>query len=268
MSGPALHTLHRMPSRAVRLVVVAGLGLALTTGCTSDGGAGRPIGDVVTEVEAQDLAALLQRNQQRGGADFVVTAPYGEGRLLTLTGTVDFREEVGRAQAVTSFDDGRPEDTRTLFFTPEDVWVGDVPGLTEALAGAGLADAAYLRRPVTTGSEDGYPLLVDVVTEVLLNLSARTADDPRSFLQGGYTWEGQRSIDSRLATLYGMPGGRTVAVSSSDDLLTQFVTTVAGGGFDVTITLSDHGMRRIDLPAEEQTADAATYPDVAAALGV
>jgi hypothetical protein len=257
-----------MSSRAGHLLLAAGLGLTLVTGCTGDGGSVRAPGDAVTEEEAQTLSALLQHNQQRGGADFVVTAPYGEDELLTLTGSVDFRNEVGSAQAVTSFDDGRPEDVRTLFFTPRDVWVGDVPGLTDALAGSGAPEAAYLRRPVTTGTEGGVPQLVDVLTEVLLNLSARTADDPRAFLDGGYTWEGQRSIDSRLATLFGIPGGRTVAVGSSDDLLTQFVTTVADDDVEVTITLSDHGMRRIDLPAEEQTADAAEHPDVAAALGI
>jgi len=256
-----------MPPRARRLVLAAALGLTLVTGCATGSEAVRAVGDPVTEKEAQVLSALLQRNQQRGGADFVVTAPYGEDRLLTLTGSVDFREELGRAQAVTSFDDGRPDDTRTMFFTPEDVWVGDVAGLSDALAGAGAPQAAYLRRPVTTGTEDQVPLLVDVLTEMLLNLSARTDDDPRAFVDG-YTWEGQRSIDSRLATLFGLPGDRTVAVDSTDDLLTQFVTTVAGGGYDVTITLSDHGDRRIDLPAEEETADAAAHPDIATTLGI
>ncbi|WP_116452055.1 hypothetical protein [Blastococcus litoris] len=257
-----------MPSRARRLLLAAGLGLTLTTGCTSDAGV-RATGDAVTEEEAGVLAALLQRNEQRGGADFVVTAPYGEHELLTLTGTVDFREDVGRAQAVTSFDDGRPDDVRTLFFTPDEVWVGDVPGLTDALAGAGTPAVSYLRRPTTSGTEaDGAALLVDVLTEVLLNLSARSDDDPRAFLDGDWTWQGQRSIDSRLATLFGAPGGRTIAVDASEDLLTQFVTTVADAGFDVTITLSDHGIRRIDLPAEEETADAAEHADVAALLGI
>jgi hypothetical protein len=266
--GVRLHTLQRMSSRARRLVVAAGLGVALTSGCTSDGGV-RAAGDPVTEEEAGVLAELLQRNEQRGGADFVVTAPYGDDELLTLTGSVDFRNDVGRAQAVTSFDDGRPDDVRTLFFTPDAVWVGDVPGLTAALAGSGAPEATYLRRPVTTESPDAAaPLLVDVLTEVLLNLSARTADDPRAFLDGDYTWQGQRSIDSRLTTLYGAPGGRTVAVDASADLLTQFVTTVADAGFDVTITLSDHGIRRIDLPAEGETADAAAHSDVATLLGI
>jgi hypothetical protein len=261
-------TLHRMPTRPRRLLIGLGLAVVLVTGCTGGAGAARPTGDPVTEEEAQVLSALLQRNQQRGGADFVVTAPYGEDTLLALTGSVDFREGVGRAQAVTSFGDGRPEDTRTLFFTSEDVWVGDVPGLTGALASGGAPQAAYLRRPVTTGTEDRTPLLVDVLTELVLNLSARTADDPRAFVGRGYTWEGQRSIDSRLATLFGLPGGRTVAVGSSDDLLTQFVTRLPGTDIDVTFTPSEHGARRIDLPAEEETADAAKHPDVAAALGV
>jgi hypothetical protein len=257
-----------MPPRARPLLRALGLALALVAGCTSGGGADRTTGDPVTEEEAQALAALLHRNEQRGGADFVVTAPYGEDALLTLTGSVDFRNDVGRAQAVTSFGDGSAEDTRTLFFTPEDVWVGDVPGLTAALAAAGAPEAAYLRRPVTTGMEDGPPLLVDALTELLLNLSARTADDPRAFLDGGYTWQGQRSIDSRLATLFGMPGGRTVAVAASDDLLTQFVTTLGDAESDVTITLSEHGIRRIDLPAEEETADATEYRELAASLGI
>ncbi|WP_092198724.1 hypothetical protein [Blastococcus tunisiensis] len=257
-----------MPPRAARLLLSAGLAMALVTGCTGDSGLDRTAGDPVTEEEAQVLSALLQRNQQRGGADFVVTAPYGDGELLTLTGAVDFRNEVGRAQVVTSFDDGRDDDVRTLFFTDEEVWVGDVPGLTDALAAGGVPAVTYLRRPVTLGSEDGAPLLLDVLTEVLLNLSARRADDPRAFLDGDYTWQGQRSIDSRLTTLFGVPGDRTVAVDAAEDVLTQFVTPLADGGFDVTVTLSGHGMRPIDLPAAEETAAAADHPDVAAALGI
>jgi hypothetical protein len=256
-----------MLPRTRRLLVAVGLASTLVAGCTGDAGADRRAGDPVTQEEAQALAGLLQRNQQHGGADFVVTAPYGENALLTLTGSVDFRNDVGRAQAVTSYGEGIPEDTRTLFFTPEQVWIGDVPGLAEALASSGSTDAAYLRRPVTSGTEGQTPLLVDVLTELLLNLSATTADDPHAFLDGEYTWEGQRSIDSRLATLFGLPGERTVAVAASDDLMTQFVTTLADAQFDVTITLSDHGMRRIDLPAEEETADAAQHPDLAATLG-
>jgi hypothetical protein len=257
-----------MPPRTRRLLLAAGLGLALIAGCTDDGGV-RAAGDPVTDDEAAVLAALLQRNEQRGGADFVVTAPYGENELLTLTGAVDFRNDVGRAQAVTSFDDGRPDDVRTLFFTPEEVWVGDLPGMTDALAGSGAPPVSYLRRPVTTDGAVDAPLLVDVLTDVLLNLAARSGDDPRAFLDGDYTWEGQRSIDSRLATLFGAPGDRTIAVDASEDLLTQFVTTVdEAARFDVTITLSDHGIRRIDLPAEAETADATAHPDVAALLGI
>jgi hypothetical protein len=257
-----------MPPRARPLLSALGVAAFLVAGCTGGSAAGPAPGDPVSAEDAQALAGLLQHNRQVGGADFVVTAPYRDDALLTLTGSVDFRHSVGRAQAVTSFSDGRPDDTRTLFFTADDVWIGDVPGLTGALAASGAPGATYLRRPATTGGADGAPLLVDVLIDVLLNLSARTADDPRAFLDGDYTWEGQRSVDSRLTTLFGIPGDRTVAVAASDDLLVQFGTRLADGEFEATITLSDHGTRRIDLPAEEETAEATEHPAVTAALGI
>jgi hypothetical protein len=259
-----------MPFRT--LVLARGLAVltavAVVAGCTSDGAEDRRPGDPVTQEEAGTLAELLHRNRERGGADFVVTAPYGEDVVLTLTGEVDFRESIGHAQAVTSFGDGRADDVRTLWFTPEELWVGDVPGLADSLAAAGEQGAVYLRRPVTTGTDDQVPVLVDVLVEVLLNLSSRTADDPRAFEAGGYTWEGQRSIDSRLTSLFGLHEGRAVAVAASDDLLTQFVTPLAGGELDVTVTLSDHGPRTLQPPDEEQTAEVAEHAELAAALGI
>ncbi|TFV88009.1 hypothetical protein [Blastococcus sp. CT_GayMR16] len=250
------------------LLPAVGLAIALVAGCSSGGDAERSPGDPVTQQDADALAGLLHRNFTRGGADFVVTAPYGDDTVLTLTGEVDFRHDTGRAQAVTSFGDGRPDDARALFFTAEDIWVGDLPGLPQALAAAGAPGAGYLHRPLTAGDEGAVPPLVDVLVEVLLNLSARTADEPRSFVDAGYTWEGQRSIDSRLTSLFALKGGRTVAVAASDDLLTQFVTPVAGGEVDVTVTLSDHGSRTLPGPPEAETAEAADHPEIAATFGI
>jgi hypothetical protein len=102
--------------------------------------------------------------------------------------------------------------------------------------------------------------------ELLTNLTARSADDPEAFLDGNHTWEGRRSIDSRLTALFGLPEGRVVAVGASDDLLTQFVTPL--GDVDVTVTLADHGRRRIGLPDEAATAEAADLPEIAATLSI
>ena len=248
------------------LLVALGLALSLVAGCSTDSALDRHPGDPITDEEAGALAELLHRDYTRGGADFVVTAPYGAGVVLTLTGDVDFRDAVGRAQAVTTFADGRPDDVRTLFFSRDDVWLGDVPGLAKALAADGAPHATYLRRPLSTGSAE--PVLLDVALEILLNLSAPTADDRRAFLDGGYTWQGQRSIDSRLTSLFGLPGKRTVAVAASGNLLTQFVTPLTGGSDEVTVTLSDHGSRQVDLPAEDETAAAADHPRIAAGFGV
>jgi hypothetical protein len=257
-----------MPSRPRQLLLAVGLATALVTGCSAGNSADRVPGDPVTREDADALARLLHRNFTRGGADFVVTAPYGEDTVLTLTGEVDFRHDIGRAQAVTSFGDGRADDTRTLFFTAEEVWIGDIPGLTEALATAGAPGAVYLHRPLTAGDEGATPPLVDAVLEVLLNLASHTADDPRSFVDAGYTWQGQRSIDSRLTSLFGLQDGRTVAVAASDDLLTQFVTPLADGAVDVTVTLSDHGSRTLAGPADAKTAEAADHAEIAAKFGI
>lgn len=252
-------------ARALVLALTAALGPALA-GCSSDDGPRRP-GEPVTRAESGVLADLLLRNFQRGGADFVVTAPYGETAVLTLTGELDFRKSVGRAEAVTSFGDARADDVRTLYFTPDEVWVGDLPGLAEALADDGADGAGYLRRPLADGTDDGDPPLADVLVQVLLHLGAQSADDARAFLADDYTWQGQRSIDSRLASLFGLREGRTVAVSAADDLLVQYETPLTDD-IDVTVTLSEHGRRQVDLPPEEETALLADHPEVAAALGL
>ena len=251
-----------MRSRLVALALTAAL-----TGCSGEA-ATRAVGDGVTQAEAEVLADLLHRNHQEGGADFVVTAPYDDGVVLTLTGEVDFRDGVGRAQAVTTFDDDRDDDVRTVFFTADGLWTGDVPGLREALVEAGERTATYLHRELTTAGDDGGPLLTDVLVTLLLRLSAESADEADSFLGADYDWRGQRSIDSRLTSVFGLREGRTVAVAAADDLLVQFSTPMLDGTFDATVTLSDHGARSVELPADEETAQAAAHPGIAEALGI
>jgi hypothetical protein len=249
------------------LLPALGLVVALAAGC-ADGDTERQPGDPVTRQDAGALAELLHRNFLRAGADFVVTAPYGHDTVLTLTGQVDFQEQIGTARAVTTFGDGRADDVRTLIFTPRDLWIGDVPGLPEALAAAGAPGVTFLHRGLAAGDAGATPPLVDAALAVLLNLTARTADDPRSFLDAGYTWQGQRSIDSRLTSLYGLEHGRTVAVGASDDLLTQFVTPLAGDQVHVTVTLSAHGARTVTAPEPGQAAEITDHPDLAAAFGM
>jgi hypothetical protein len=257
-----------MRSRARLVLLALGLAAVLTAGCTADAGVPRAPGDRVSSEEATALADLLHRNRQEGGADFVVTAPYSTGAVLTLTGEIDFRHSVGRAQAVTTFTDGRPDDTRTVFFSPKDLWIGDVRGLTAALTRVGLPKVAYLRRPLTAPDAAAGTPLMDVIVRILVNLSAPSGDDARDFLATGYTWQGQRSIDSRLASLFRLHDGRTVAVATTGNLLLQYVTPLVDGSFDVTVTLSDHGPRAIDLPSAGETAAVAGHQAIATALGI
>jgi hypothetical protein len=267
---PVLLTLAAMPSRRrstpVALATAAGLLLGTLAGCTGDDGRDRQPGTAVTAEEAKALARLLQRNQQRGGADFVATAPYGgQGAVLTLTGAVDYRQAEGRARAVTTTADGEEDRAATIYFTAEELWIGEVDGLAEALTAEGAEGAVFLRRP-TTVVPDGTAELVDVLVGVVLNLATVRPDDPADF--DGWTWEGQRSIDSRLCALFGIPDGGTVAVAATDALLLQYGTALPGGDVQVTVTLADHGRKQIDLPAEGSSAPAADHAEIAAGLGL
>jgi hypothetical protein len=253
-----------MPAR-VRALALTLTALLATSGCAA-GDAPRPVGDPATAAEARVLADLLHRNLEHGGADFVLVAPYG-GAVLRLSGTIDYEEPIGRAEAVTSFAGDRADDVRTLFFTADDLWSGDVPALADALADDGADGATYLRRPLAAPDGAAEPPLLDVALRMLLNLSAGAADDPQAFLDGGCTWEGQRSIDSRLTTVFALHSG-TVAVGASDDLLMQYSAPLDQGKVQVTITLSAHGHRSVDLPSDQETAPAADHPEIAAALGI
>jgi hypothetical protein len=251
-------------SRRRLVLLVAGLVIALLAGCSSDDEAPRQAGDPVTSAEAKVLSQVLYADRQAGGADFEVSAPFAEGATLALTGEVDFARGIGRAQAVTTYSDGQPEETRTLFFTETDLWQGDVPGLADAVTGAGLPPATYAERPIATSSASGTASLLDVLVQMVGRLSARSADDPRSFEK--YTWSGSQSVNGQLASVFRSGTGAEIAVSAEDQLLVQYVTTLQD--FDVTITLSDHGEREITLPADTDTVDLAAHPEIASALGL
>lgn len=258
-----------MPPRRRPALLAAGLVGALLCGaaCSAEA-ADREPGDPVTDAEADLLAGVLAANEEEGGADFVVAAPFAEDAVLTLTGEVDYADDVGRAQAVTSHGDGRPDDVRTVFFTADALWFGDVPGLAEALTAAGLPPATYVRRPAVAGGADATAPLADVLVRLVLNLATAEDDDPAAFGGGAYTWEGQRSIDGRLSTVFGSAAGWTVAVDGSTDLLVQYVTELPGQEFPVTVSLADHGPRDIAPPPAEETLDGAAHPELLAAVGL
>jgi hypothetical protein len=250
-----------VPLRLVVLGAVAALVAALG-GC-SDDAAQRAPGDPITSDEARVLSQVLSADRAAGGADFEISAPYAEGAVLTLTGEIDFSRSTGRAQAVTTYSNGQPQETRTLFFTATDLWQGDVPALAEALAAAGLPAATYARRPIATTGSSGTASLLDVLVQMVTRLSAEEPDDPRSFEK--YTWAGTGSVNGQLASVFRSGTGAQIAVAAESELLVQYVTELQD--FTVTITLADHGEREITLPADSDTVDTSAHPEIAAALG-
>src|SRR4051794_41957056 len=116
-----------MPSRLRSLLLALGLVLALLAGCSDSSAADRNAGDKVTRDEADVLAELLHQDFKRGGADFVQSAPYGDGAGLTLTREGDFVPSIGRAQAGPPLKGGPPHETPPPFFPPTPTRVGPRP---------------------------------------------------------------------------------------------------------------------------------------------
>lgn len=246
-----------------RFLIPLLLGLLLVSGCTTENPAANRIpGDKITYTEAQTLAGLLQRNVEQGGADVKITAPYAEGALLTMTGVIDFTTRTGTLDAVTTYQDQRPDETRTLYFTPDKLVTGNIPGLTDAMAAIGKPEVQYLRSDLDQAGK-----LVDNIVGMLIRLAADSPDDPNSLIAHGYTWEGSRTIDGVLTSIYQTgASGATVSVGAQDKLLHQFEVKPINSDFTVTIILSNHGPRTVTFPPDEQIVDASDYPQVVSQL--
>lgn len=250
----------RVPrSRLLPLLLAAGL---LVTGCGgNDPNADRSAGDEITADEAQVLADVLHRNVEKGGADVTVTAQYAEEALLTMTGSIDFTTKTGTLDTTTVFETGQPEEVRTIYFSSDRLVIGNVPGLTDAMSAAGREGVQYLRSDL---NQQGR--LVDNIVGMLIRLTADEADDPDNLLAAGYTWEGAGRIDSVLTNTFSH-GAASISIGVEDDLLYQFTAPPPDNTFPVQITLGNHSPHEIAFPPEEQIADAAAYPEIAAQFG-
>jgi len=246
------------PLLALLAIVVSLIGLA---GCVEENGE-RQIGDPITEGEADILAGLLNRNFTEGGVAFRAVSPYAENSTFTYTGTLDFTTGTGTGIAVTDYNGQQPAESRSLYFTTDEVTFGDVPNLTESMAAAGVPGVNFMRRQIQAGQE-----LIDTVAALLPRLAADEPDNAAAYLERDYTFQGQTTIDGQLAALFSF-GQAQVAVGVNEKLMLQYVTTLPNSAIQVTVTLSDHGPQTVEAPPADQTVSATDYPDVAASVGV
>lgn len=252
-----------MPSLGLRLALTALCTALALSGCVSDDpNSNRAPGDAITTDEAQVLAEVLHQDFEKGGADVTVSAQYATTALLKLTGEVDFTTSEGTLDAVTTFTDGQPTEERTVYFTADQIVIGNIPGFADAIKDAGRPQALYLRTDL-----DQTGRLIDNIIGMLQRLGAEAPDDPDNLIAAGYTWQGSGRIDNVLISTFSTGTGTATIRVGQDRLLHQFVSPPPGGDFPVTITLSNHGKRSIEFPPEEQIADATAYPDVATQFG-
>lgn len=247
--------------RRAMVVLLCLLAVAGLSACVEES-TERQIGDPITEGEAETLAGLLNANFTAGGAAFRVVAPYAENSTFTYTGTMDFTTSTGTGIAVTDYNGEQPAESRSLYFTTDEATFGDVPGLTDAMAAAGVPGVSFMRRQILPGQD-----LIDTALALLPRLAATEPDSAAAYLERDYTFQGQTTIDGQLAALFSF-GQAQVAVGVNEKLMLQYVTTLPNSAVQVTITLSDHGPQTVVAPPVEQTVSATDYPDIALAVGV
>lgn len=252
----------RMHVPGYRPVLALLTAVLVLTGCTADNtNANRAPGDEITVEEARVLADVLHRNVEEGGADVTISTQFAEEALLTMSGSIDFTTRMGTLDTKTTYSDGQPEEVRTIYFTADRILIGNIPGLTDAMAAVDRAGVQYLRSEL-----DQAGRLVDNIVGMLTRLAADQPDDPNNLLLAGYTWQGAGRIDAVLTNTFSS-GEATFSVGVEDRLLHQFAGPPANNTFPIRITLSNHGPREVDFPPEEQIADASAYPEVAAQFG-
>ena len=205
---------------------------------------------------------MLNANFTAGGAAFRAVAPYAENTTFTYTGTIDFTTSTGTGTAVTDYNGQQPAESRSLYFTTDEVTFGDVPGLTDAMTAVGVPGVSFMRRQIVPGQD-----LIDTILALLPRLAAPEPDNAAAYLERDYTFQGQTAIDGQLAALFSF-GQAQVAVGVNEKLMLQYVTTLPNSAIPVTITLSDHGPQTVEAPPPDQTVSAIDYPEVAVAVGV
>lgn len=239
-------------------LVVAGL----VAGCSAEPDpSSRVPGDPVSADEAKVLSELLYKNHEKGGAKVHITAPYAEATVLTATGEVDFTHSRGHLQTTVTYSNGEPTQSYEVFFTAEEILVGNFAAMTDAMTAQGRPEVKYLRRKTDPNAK-----LFDQIVFVLARLSATAPEDPQSYAQNGAQWTGQSRVGGTTVVTFTTPSF-SVAVAAESKLMMEYIYRPPNSTFDITIDLAEHGTTEVTFPPDAEVAPASQYPDVAAQVG-
>lgn len=209
----------------------------------------------MTAEEAALLAEVQFRNYETGGADFSVSAAFlGTGESLSMTGSVDWRNHVGRASvSATGKEAG----------VVEVVWSSGIvlerrPALTRTLATMGKTNIEFFaRRPDKTNR------LLDRVIAVLVGLAAPERENALLVQQAdGSAF--MRSDELRGREVSVLRYGRNLRywIDPAKTELVRFEGDSDSGTAPVVVDVLAVGQRTIEAPASDSVIDASTIREL------
>lgn len=238
-----------------RFRVALAAALLTATGCGSGSDApstGRDEGAPLTIDQAEQVAFTLFRNTQKKTAAFRARHPLGDGRVLVMTGVVDF--PTSRGTALLQVDrDGALTRGREVAWTKTTVIEGDIPGLRAEMATRGRPNVQWVERPADSRNS------IDATIVFLTRMSATRADNPALIAQGKarYLTTGTAADGARIS-IFRMD--RDLELQVGDDGLLRSASGRIGAASSATVVeLRDHGTAPAPrLPPADQRVELAS----------
>lgn len=233
--------------RSISWVLVAVAVLLGLVGCGSSGegsASSTTVGSGSTP-NADDfdrLSLFLLRDRQAGGADLVVRFE-SSGEKVVLRGVVDWVDHSGSIEVSSTASDGTNTQPYEVRFSEDRVYEPVAEETQTSLAAGGRAGIEWSSRAPDV---EGDPL--DRILALLVSFSAEQPDNPALLDQRGVTVERHEAVGGDDATVYRTKAEALYWVLDDSGVLARFQGTVIGLDGPVTIDLTDHGPRRVEVP--------------------
>jgi hypothetical protein len=196
----------------------------------------------LSDEDASRLSQVLAKNYDAGGATFVASLPVEPGVTLSLAGEVDFAGHRGRADVTWS---GNPAPGRVVEVAwSEDALAERLPGLADALTGAGKPPAAWVGR-----TADPAAGVLDRVVQFVARLSSTQRDNPVLVQQDERAgWLRSVTIEGTAMDVYRYGDGLTFWVGVDDGRLHQVQGGLAGFAGPLAVAFPTVGPQAIPGP--------------------
>ncbi len=218
-------------------------GALAVSGCGGSGGGTSSTQSTspVTSKQAAAIGRVLYNDFRTTGATYRAVVPGLGSNGVVLEGQIDFRVGDGVARVRVIRPDTSLSPGRRIYWTRTTVLEGDIPGLTAAMAKRGRNGVEWVSRPVNKASKSFDPVL-----RFLNALAAKRPENPILIQQAGAQYVRADVVDGTTVDVYRY--GQLTMFIDAKGMLRRVDAPIEGTSQVSSITLSNHGPQRIELP--------------------